>query len=189
MPALDLDVLLNGLRPVVQGLNPQDVNALTSSLMQIIQGQGGTLDSLLSRTSSFSNALADDGQVLAQLIDNLNAAMGTLAKDGDKFTGAIDRLQRLDQRAGSQERDPIGAAIDSLSQGAGSIASLLAEARPPLAATVNQLNRLAPLLEAPQRRARPWPAEGRGFLPQAGPAGRLRQLHQVLPMRRHPPGQ
>ena len=31
-PALDLDLLLGGLKPVIQGLNPQDVNGLTSSL-------------------------------------------------------------------------------------------------------------------------------------------------------------
>ncbi len=48
-PALDLDLLLGGLKPVIQGLNPQDVNALTASLVQILQGQGGTLDSLFSQ--------------------------------------------------------------------------------------------------------------------------------------------
>ena len=46
-PALDLDLLLGGLKPVIQGLNPQDVNALSASLIQIVQGQGGTIDSLL----------------------------------------------------------------------------------------------------------------------------------------------
>lgn len=147
MPALDLDVLLNGLKPVVQGLNPQDVNTLTTSLIQIMQGQGGTMESLLSRTSSFTNALADNGQVLEQLIDNLNAAMATLADDGDKFKGAIDRLHRLVSELAA-ERDPIGAAIDSLSKGTASLVSLLGESRPPLAATVNQLNRLAPSLDA-----------------------------------------
>ena len=43
-PALDLDLLLGGLKPVIQGLNPQDVNALTGSLVQLLQGQGVTLD-------------------------------------------------------------------------------------------------------------------------------------------------
>ena len=90
-PALDLDLLLGGLKPVIQGLNPQDVNALTNSLVQILQGQGGTLDSLLSKTSSFTNSLADNSQVVEQLIDNLRHVVGTLSKDGDEFSGAIDR--------------------------------------------------------------------------------------------------
>jgi len=35
-PALNLDLLLGGLKPVIQGLNPQAVNALTNSLIQIL---------------------------------------------------------------------------------------------------------------------------------------------------------
>ena len=147
LPALDLDVLLNGLKPVVQGLDPRDVNALTASLIEIMQGQGGTVESLFSRTSSFTNTLADNHQVIEQLIDNLNAAMATVAQDGDRFTEAIDRLHQLIAEL-SNEREPIGAAIESLSTGTASLIELMDAARPPLAATVDQLNRLAPSLDA-----------------------------------------
>ncbi len=151
-PALDLDLLLSGLKPVVQGLNPEDVNALTASLVQVFQGQEGTLDSLLARTSSFSNTLADNSQTVEQLIDNLNAVLVTISDDGEQFSGAIDRLETLITGL-SADRDPIGTAISSLDNGTASIADLLTQARPPLAATVDQLNRLAPNLES-----------GKGFL-------------------------
>ncbi|AKS33267.1 MCE family protein [Mycolicibacterium goodii] len=144
--ALDLDLLLGGLKPVIQGLNPQDVNALTSSLIQIFQGQGDTLSSLMSKTSSFSNTLADNGQVIQQLIDNLNTVVATLNKDGSKFSATVDRLEQLIGGL-SQDRDPIGTAVTQLDNGTASIASLLTQARPPLAATVDQLNRMAPLLD------------------------------------------
>ena len=147
LPALDLDVLLNGLKPVVQGLDPRDVNALTASLIEIMQGQGGNVESLLARTSSFTTSLADNHQVIEQLIDNLNAAMATVAQDGDRFTEAIDRLHQLIAEL-SNEREPIGAAIESLSTGTASLIELMDAARPPLAATVDQLNRLAPSLDA-----------------------------------------
>jgi phospholipid/cholesterol/gamma-HCH transport system substrate-binding protein len=145
-PALDLDALLTGLKPVINALNPQDVNALSASLLDVLQGQGDTLQSLLSKTSSFSNALADKSQVVEQVIDNLDALLGTLAKDGDKFSGAIDRLERL-LTGLSADREPIGAAIESLNNGTASLADLLTNARPPLAGTIGQLNRLAPLLD------------------------------------------
>jgi phospholipid/cholesterol/gamma-HCH transport system substrate-binding protein len=150
-PALDLDLLLGGLKPVIQGLNPEEVNALSNSLIQIMQGQGGTIESLLSRTSSFTNAVADNGAVVEQLIDHLNTAMATLAKDGDKFSAAIDGLERLITGL-SQEREPIGAAIESLSNGTASLADLLSEARPPLAETIEQLSRLAPNLDVKKDR-------------------------------------
>ncbi|MCV7443699.1 MCE family protein [Mycobacterium paraense] len=145
-PALDLDLLLGGLKPVVQGLNPQDVNALTSSLVRVFQGEGDTLDSVFSKTSSFSNAMADNNRTVQQLIDNMHAVLATLVKDGDKFSGAIDRLERLTTGL-AQDRDTIGAAIESLDNGTASIADLLSKARPPLAGAVQQLGRLAPLLD------------------------------------------
>jgi phospholipid/cholesterol/gamma-HCH transport system substrate-binding protein len=145
-PALDLDLLLGGLKPVIQGLNPQDVNALTASLIQVLQGQGGTLESLFSKTSSFSNSLADNNQVIEQLIDDLRTTLDTLSKDGDEFSGAVDRLEQLVTGL-SADRDPIGEAITTLDNGTASLADLLGEARQPLAGTVDQLNRLAPLLD------------------------------------------
>lgn len=150
-PALDLDLLLGGLKPVIQGLNPQDVNALSASLIQIMQGQGGTVESLFSRTSTFTSALADNGDVIQRLIDNLNKAMATLSKDGDKFSATIDGLQKLISGL-SQDREPIGTAIDALSNGTASLVDLLAQARPPLAETVAQLSRLAPNLDVKKDR-------------------------------------
>ncbi|MCV7128416.1 MCE family protein [Mycolicibacterium vanbaalenii] len=144
-PALNLDLLLGGLKPVIQGLNPDDVNALTSSLIQILQGQGGNLESLFARTASFTNALADNGQTVERLIETLNETIGTVAADGEKFSGAIDQLEQLATGL-AQDRDPIGEAITALDNGTASLAGLLTEARPPLAGTVDQLNRLAPLL-------------------------------------------
>ncbi len=145
-PALDLDLLLGGLKPLVRGLNPRDVNALSSALLQVFQGEGGTLQSLFNKTTSFSNALADNDQTVQQLIDHLNAVVATLAKDGGNFSGAIDRLERLVTGL-SDDRDTIGPAIDSLSKGTASLADLLSKARPPLSGTVEQLSRLAPLLD------------------------------------------
>ncbi|HYO02295.1 MAG TPA: MCE family protein [Mycobacterium sp.] len=146
-PALDLDLLLSGLKPVIQGLNAQDVNALSASLVQVFQGQEGTLDSLLAKTASFTNTLADNSQTVEDLIDNLNTVLDTLSKDGEQFSGTIDRLEKLITGL-SQDRDPIGTAIASLDNGTASLADLLTQARPPLAGTIDQLNRLAPNLDA-----------------------------------------
>ena len=140
--ALDLDLLLGGLKPVIRGLNPQDVNALSASLIQIFQGQGGTLQSLFSNTSGFTTALAEHNQTIQALIDNLRTLLATLTKEGDKFSGTIGRLETLVTELAA-ERDPIGSAIESLNNGTASVADLLAEARPSLAGTVDQLSRLA----------------------------------------------
>jgi phospholipid/cholesterol/gamma-HCH transport system substrate-binding protein len=145
-PALDLDLLLGGLKPVLRGLDPQDVNALSASLLQVLQGQGPTVESLLSKVASFTNDLAGNSQVIEQMIDNLNTAVDVFAKDGAEFSGAVERLERLATEL-ANDRDSIGTAIESLATGTASVADLLTDARPPLAGTVDQLNRLAPLLD------------------------------------------
>ena len=144
--ALDLDLLLGGLRPVIQGLNPEDVNALTNALVQIFQGQGDALNSLMTRTSSFSHTLADNSEVVQSLIDNLNSVVETMGRDGDKFSAGIDRLEQLVTGL-AEDRDPLGTAITALDSGTASIAGLLTEARPPLDGTINEINRVAPLLD------------------------------------------
>lgn len=151
LPALDLDLLLGGLKPVIRGLNPQDVNSLTASLLQVFQGQGDSLQSLLSRTSSFTNTLADHSQVIQSLIENLNLVVQTLADNGTQFGESIDKLQTLISEL-SVERDPIAEAIDSLNNGTASLTDLLGEGRQPLANVVDNLNVLAPLLDDGQSR-------------------------------------
>ena len=128
-PALDLDLLLGGLKPVIQGLNPQDVNALTGSLVQILQGQGGTLESLFSKTSSFTNSLADNNQVIEQLIDELRTTLDTLSKDGDEFSGAIDKLESWStgcRRTATRSAPP----SSHSNNGTASLADLLGRAQP-----------------------------------------------------------
>ncbi|OBF28487.1 MlaD family protein [Mycobacterium sp. ACS4331] len=146
-PALDLDTLLGGLKPVIHGLNPQDVNALSASLVQIIQGQGGTIESLLSRTSTFSNALADKNQVIDSLIDNLRNTLSTLASEGDQFSTLISRLERLISELAA-EREPIGAAVDALNGGTAALQGLLTDVRPSLAGGLDQLFTLAQNIES-----------------------------------------
>jgi phospholipid/cholesterol/gamma-HCH transport system substrate-binding protein len=145
-PALDLDLLLGGLKPLILGLNPHDVNALSAALLQIFQGEGPTLQSLLNKSTSFSNALADNDQTIEHLIDNLNAVATTLQKDGGKFSEAVDRLEKLITGLAG-DRNTVGSAIDALSKGTTSVANLLSQARPPLSGTIDQLNRLAPNLD------------------------------------------
>ncbi len=180
--ALDLDLLLGGLKPVIRGLNPQDVNALSASLIQIFQGQGGTLQSLLSNTSGFTTALAEHNQTIQALIDNLRTLLSTLSKEGDKFSGTIAKLETL-VTALAAEKDPIGTAIESLNNGTASVADLLTDCstftqghRRPVEPVGHQHGR-------PEGPARRHTAEGAGELPQTDPHRVLRQLLQLLHLR------
>jgi phospholipid/cholesterol/gamma-HCH transport system substrate-binding protein len=53
-PALDLDVLWGGFKPLFAALSPKDVNELSGEIIQVLQGEGGTIDSLLAHTASLT---------------------------------------------------------------------------------------------------------------------------------------
>ena len=56
-PALDLDALVGGFRPLFRSLDPQKVNTIASSLVTIFQGEGGTINNILDQTASFSSTI------------------------------------------------------------------------------------------------------------------------------------
>ena len=186
--ALDLDLLLGGLKPVIQGLNPDDVNALTSSLIAVFQDQGDTVQSLMSKTASFTNTLADNSATVQAVIDNLKTTLTTLSEDSDKFSGAIDRLQRLADGL-SKDRDPIGEAIECAQP-----RDRLAR-RPTHAGTATTSGHRR-ATEPPGAAARPRQGtvgnratNGARELQQTHSDRGLRQLRQLLPVRRRLPGQ
>ena len=94
-PALDLDALLGGLRPVLKGLNGEKINQVSNAIIELLQGQGGALSNLLSSTGSFSQALADRYQVISDVIHNLNTVLATVDEKSAEFNSSVDELQKL----------------------------------------------------------------------------------------------
>lgn len=146
-PALDLDVLLGGLKPVIDGLEPQQVNALSASVLDVLQGQRGTVRTLFDGTSSLFTALGKNVDVIEDVIVELQKVMATLDRDSERFGDAIDRLDVLIGDL-ARQRDPIGAAITALDTGTATVTDLLTQARPSLSGTIDQLARLAPALDS-----------------------------------------
>ncbi|MBH0781525.1 MCE family protein [Nocardia bovistercoris] len=145
-PALDLDMLLGGFKPLLRGLNPAQVNNLTSALLKIFQGQGGTLVELLNSGGSFAQTLADRDRLIGSVIDNLNAVLKIIDDRGDQFATTLDELQRLVSDL-SANRDPIGDALPRIAGATGDLTNLLATARPDLRDTIEQTGRLATNLD------------------------------------------
>ena len=63
-PAIDLDALLGGLRPVLKGLDGDKINAITAAVIDLLQGQGGTVSQLLSTTGNFTQNVSGRDQLI-----------------------------------------------------------------------------------------------------------------------------
>jgi phospholipid/cholesterol/gamma-HCH transport system substrate-binding protein len=145
VPSLDLTVLFNGFRPLFTALTPNDVNKLAYEIIQVLQGEGGTMASLLQRTASLTNTLADRDAVIGRVITNLNSVLATLSQRDQNLDQTISQLQQFVSGLAA-DRTAIGNALASLGDLTGATASLLKDARPPLASDVNNLGKLASTL-------------------------------------------
>ncbi|MCW2689969.1 MAG: virulence factor Mce family protein, partial [Mycobacterium sp.] len=97
-PALDLDSVIGGFRPLFRALNPDQVNELSGQLIQAFQGQGATIGSFLNQAAVVTNTLADRDQLIGQVVINLNVVLGSLGGQSDKFDKAVTSLSELIQR-------------------------------------------------------------------------------------------
>lgn len=141
-PALDLDAVIGGFRPLFRALDPDQVNTLTGQLIAAFQGQGATIGSILAQTAALTNTLADRDQLIGQTIVNLNAVLGSLGEHSEQFGNAVDSLSQLVHGLQARKQD-ISNGVAYANEAARSIADLLAQARPPLQKTVHETDRTA----------------------------------------------
>ncbi|MGH3580993.1 MAG: MCE family protein [Mycobacterium sp.] len=141
-PALDLDSLIGGFRPLFRALNPDQVNQLSGQLLSALQGQGGTVGSFLDQAAVVTNSLANRDQLIGQVIDNLNVVLGSIGNQSDRFDTAVTSLSDLVNGLAARKTD-ISNAVAYTNAAAGSLADLLAQTRQPFQKVVHETDRAA----------------------------------------------
>jgi phospholipid/cholesterol/gamma-HCH transport system substrate-binding protein len=146
-PALDLDALIGGFRPLFRALNPEQTNELTGQLIKIFEGQGDTIGSFLNQTAALTGALADRDKLIGDVILNLNTVLGSLGDSSTQFAKAVDSLSQLVSTL-SQRREDLSNSVAYSDAAFGSVADLLAQARPPVTKIVHETDRTAGVVVA-----------------------------------------
>ncbi|EHR53679.1 virulence factor Mce family protein [Saccharomonospora marina XMU15] len=141
-PALDLTTLFNGFRPLLRALEPEQVNQLSYQLIRVLQGEGGTVRSLLTHIASVTTTVADRDEVIGKVIDNLNSVLDTVNQRSPQLGQLVDTTQQLVSGL-ARQREPIGEAVSGMAELTDVTAGLLEDARPPLKRDIDGLNRLA----------------------------------------------
>jgi phospholipid/cholesterol/gamma-HCH transport system substrate-binding protein len=146
-PALDLDALIGGFRPLFRALEPDQVNALTGQLIQIFQGQAGAISSFLAQTSTLTTTLADHDELIGEVITNLNTVLGSLGKQTSQLDKTIAGLDGV-MTALADRRDDVATSLARTNAAASSVGNLLAQAREPFKNTVAQSDRATSIMVA-----------------------------------------
>ena len=146
-PALDLDALIGGFKPLFRALNPEKVNAIAQTIITVFQGEGGTINDILDQTAQLTSRLAERDQAIGEVINNLNTILDTTARHRKEFDDTVNNFEVL--ISGLKDRaDPLAAGTAHISNAAGTIADLLADNRALLHDTVSRLETIAtPLID------------------------------------------
>lgn len=137
-PGFDLTALLNGFEPLFDTLEPAAINELAGSLVQVLQGEGGTVEALLEQTAALTENLAAKDAVITDVLTNLTPVLQDFTAQEAEFTNTVDRLSDL-MTGLAAEREAIVGSLDGMSELAVAAESLTTELRPDIVTTVSSL--------------------------------------------------
>jgi phospholipid/cholesterol/gamma-HCH transport system substrate-binding protein len=138
-PALDLDALIGGFKPLFRALDPEKVNTIATALITVFQGQGGTINDILDNTAQLTSAIGERDQAIGEVIKNLNIVLDTTVRHRQQFDQTINNLEVLITGL-KDHSDQLAGGTAHISNAAGTVAELLGEDRALLHKTINYLD-------------------------------------------------
>jgi phospholipid/cholesterol/gamma-HCH transport system substrate-binding protein len=141
-PALDLTVLFNGFKPLFQALSPNDINQLSYEIVQVFQGEGGSLDSLLAHTASLTSTLADRNKVIDSLISNLNEVLDHIGQRDQQLSNLIVTFKQFVHGL-AQDKGAILGSLNQISDLSVQMSDLVSGVKNPLTEDIKQLKSFA----------------------------------------------
>ncbi len=142
-PALDLSVVFNNLRPLIQSTDPEDINTVAQAVLDVFEGREDQFAGILRNLGRVTNTLADRDQRLARLVVDLNRLTEVLnRRSGSIRTGLRQFVELMEALADMTPQ--IEQVIDQLDGASTKFGRLLARNH----ANLNQeLSDLATLLQ------------------------------------------
>lgn len=147
-PALDLTALFNGFQPLFQALSPSDVNKLSLNLIKALQGEGGTIESVLAQTASLTSSLADRNQLISDVINNLSTTLTSVDNHHQQFAQLLTQMNAWMGDL-AKDRTTLGTSVQDVADLSKQLAGLLVDIRPATKADIAHLKTVASILNRP----------------------------------------
>lgn len=130
-PSFDISNLLNGFEPLFALLSPQQVDNLTNGIIQALQGDSGSVLTLVTQTSALAQTLAGPDAVLGDVINNLNEVTTVLAKQNTNLQTLIGQSRDIMVTLAGR-RDELVASVGSINSAVGRLAQIVTAIYPNL---------------------------------------------------------
>ncbi len=138
-PALDLDALIGGFKPLFRALDPEKVNNIATSIITVFQGQGGTINDILDQTAQLTSRIAERDEAIGEVVKNLNIVLDTTVKHRKDFDETVDNFEKLISGLNDHAEHAGRRHTRTSATAAGTVGDLLADNRTLLHKTLNYL--------------------------------------------------
>jgi len=142
-PALDLSVVFNNLRPLIQSTNPEEINTVSRAILKIFKGREGDLAGILGNVGDLTKTLADRDQRLARLVVDLDQVTGILNDQKSNLRASLDEFTQFMETL-ADLTPQLERTIDNLTEASGKFGNLIERNRDNIE---QDLSDLAVLLE------------------------------------------
>ena len=138
-PALDLSVVFNNLRPLIQSSNPEEINLVARAVVEVFEGREGDVAKILGNLGEVTQELAAKDQRLARLVTDLDQLTQVLNGQSGSIRTGIERFGELMESL-ADTTPTIERVVDQLNSASGKFGNILARNRSNLDQELDDLN-------------------------------------------------
>ncbi len=130
-PSFDVSALLAGFEPLFAVLQPDQVNSLSETLVQALQGDGVSLSALITQAAGLARTFGDRDQILGEVIANLSGVVSGLAGRSAELETLLTQSRALISGLYDQG-EVLKVSVDQVARSTDSLVSMLAGVKPAL---------------------------------------------------------
>ncbi|MFD4352544.1 MlaD family protein [Nocardia sp. NPDC058518] len=93
--SFDVSTMLSGFEPLFSLLQPDEVNSLSETLVQALQGDGVSLSALITQAAALATTFSERDEILGAVITNLSDVITSLANRSGELETLITQSRAL----------------------------------------------------------------------------------------------
>ncbi|MFI1912187.1 MCE family protein [Nocardia sp. NPDC020380] len=131
-PSFDVSSLLSGFEPLFSVLQPDQVNSLSETLIQALQGNGVSLSALVTQAAQLADTFGQRDQILGQVVSNLSSVISGLANRSGQLETLITQARSLTDALYSQGT-ALKSSVERVATATDSLVNIVSQVKPGIA--------------------------------------------------------
>ncbi|MEV5649709.1 MCE family protein [Nocardia sp. NPDC052254] len=146
-PSFDISAFLNGFQPLFENLAPEQVNDLSTTLIQALQGDGVSLSTFITQAAALASDFQRRDAILGDIITNLSGVMSGLARRSGELETLITQTRALVGGLYDQGQSLLSS-TEQIGRASSSLVAMVSQVQPELAPTQKSVGNALTLLLA-----------------------------------------